>query len=116
MAKKQVNIIGSWAFLIGVLLSIMLGIVGTVSSIQIGSTWTIFLVIIGLIIGLLNVTGEETDSFLMAGLVLIISGFFGQSVVSPVEVLSRTLIHLLTIFVPAVIIVSIKKVFSIAYD
>lgn len=101
--------LGGWAFLIGVILALVLGFLG-----QLNATWTWILVIIGLIIGLLNITEAEVDSFLMAGVVLIIASAFGGSVVSAVPVLNNILQALLAIFVPATIIVAIRHVFSLA--
>ena len=114
MAKqKKGNLLGSWAFLIGVVLAVLLGLTGSISG-----TMLWILVIIGLIVGLLNVTEEETSPFLMSGIVLIIASAFGQDVLSAVPsgtlVLNNVLQALLVIFVPATIVVAIKNVFRIA--
>lgn len=106
---KSSNKIGSWAFLLGVILAIVLGIFGPFNA-----TWLMILVVIGLIIGLLNVTGSETQPFLMSGAVLIIAAYAGGSVIQSVGVLYGMLQALLAIFVPAVVIVAIKNVFSLA--
>jgi hypothetical protein len=74
------------------------------------------LVIIGLLVGLLNVTGRETTSFLMSGLVLIIASAFGGDVLSPVPYAGPIFDALLVLFVPATIVVAVKNVFSIARD
>jgi hypothetical protein len=111
MAKKRSsgNLLGAWAFLIGVILAVVLGFLGGATS-----GFALILVIIGLIIGLLNVTGKEINAFMMAGIVLIIASTFGDGVVSGVATLSNILDALLLIFVPAVIIVAIKSMFHLA--
>jgi len=109
MSKKSSNFIGSWAFLIGVILAIVLGLLGAITP-----TITIILVVIGLVVGLLNVGDEEVHPFLISGAVLIIASAFGQQVVSNVSALERILEALLVIFVPATIIVALKNVFSLA--
>ena len=106
---KSANKLGRWAFLIGVILAVVLGIFGPLSS-----TWVGLLVLIGLIVGLLNITESETNSFLMSGLALIIASVFGQSVLQQVSVLNNILDALLAVFVPSTIIVSIRHVFTLA--
>jgi len=111
MAKgRSSNMIGAWAFLIGVILAVVLGLLGTVSS-----TVSTILVVIGLIVGLLNVADEETNPFLMSGAVLIIASAFGGSIISQdLPSVGRVLGALMLIFVPATIIVAVKNVFSLA--
>jgi len=110
MAKKGGgNKLGGWTFLIGVILALVLGFLGELSP-----TWIWILVVIGLIIGLLNITESEVDSFLMAGTVLIIASAFGGSVVSAIPILNNVLQALLAIFVPATILVAIRHVFALA--
>jgi len=109
MAKNQGNLIGGWAFLIGIILAIVLGLIGSLNQ-----QLVFVLVVVGLIVGLLNVADEEVTPFLMSGAVLVIVSAFGQEVVSTVPRLASVLQALLVIFVPATIIVAIRNVFSIA--
>lgn len=112
MAKSNSgNIIGSWAFLIGVLLAVVFGLLGNGS---LDSNVVTILAIIGLIVGLLNVVDEETSPFLMSGAVLIIAGAFGKDNIAGVRWINDILQALLIIFVPATVIVAIKNVFSLA--
>ncbi len=106
---KSSNKIGSWAFLLGVILAIVLGVFGPFNSM-----WVLILVVIGLIVGLLNVSGHETQPFLWSGAILIFAAYAGGSAIQTVGVLYGILQALLAIFVPAVIIVAIKHVFSLA--
>ncbi len=112
MAKSLMKkgVIGSWAFLIGIILAVVLGLLGMVSGI-----WVTILVVIGLIVGLLNITESETMPFLLSGAVLIIASALGQSEsISSIPYLKGILDALLVIFVPATIIVAIKNVFGLA--
>jgi len=111
MAKKSggMGSVGSWAFLIGVVLAVILGLIGALSA-----TMTWVLVVLGLIVGLLNVTEDEVGSFLMAGAVLVLVSALGQTVMQGVPMLNRVLQALLILFVPATVIVAIKHVFSLA--
>jgi len=101
--------VGSWAFLLGVVLAFVLGLLGEVSDV-----WIVILVIIGLIIGLLNISEKETTPFLVSGIILIIASALGRNVFYNVQVLSHVLDALLIIFIPAIIIVAIRNVFNLA--
>ena len=109
MAKGGVGLIGSWAFLIGVILAIVLGSIGVTNA-----TVSIVLVVIGIIVGLLNITTKEVQPFLLSGTVLIIAGALGQNAVSTISQIGDVLSALLLIFVPATIIVALKNVFGLA--
>jgi len=109
MVKSHKNFVGSWAFLIGVILAVVLGLIG-----GIGGIWTIILVVLGLIVGLLNVADKETGPFLMSGAVLIIASALGKSGVSDIQILIDVLDALLILFIPATVIVAIKNVFNLA--
>lgn len=112
MAKKSgSNLIGSWAFLIGLILAILLGIM-QVTGLSRGVT--ILLIIIGIIVGLFNIAEEEVQPFLISGVVLVIVATLGQSVVQSVAMFDRVLQALTLIFVPATIVVALKNVFSLA--
>ena len=111
MVKKTrgIDFLGKWAFLIGVLLAIIIGLFNAVSG-----TGAIILALIGLIVGLLNVGGEEVMPFLMSGAVLIIASAFGGGVMSTIPYAGSIFSALLVVFVPATIIVAIKNVFNLA--
>ncbi len=112
MAKaKRGNIIGGWAFLAGLIIAIIVGL-GFAGGLT--TNWLYTLVVIGLIVGLLNIADEEVNPFLMSGAVLIIASSLGQSVTSSVPILNSVLQSLLAIFVPATVIVAIKNVLRLA--
>jgi len=100
--------LGSWAFLIGVILAVIFGVVG-------GGTWLpILLIVLGLVIGLINITDKEVIPFLWAGTVLVIVSAFGGQVFNNIGFMAAILANLLMLFVPATIIVALKSVFSMA--
>ena len=110
MAKSRgSSTIGSWAFLIGVILAVILGALGVVEG-----TWTAVLVVLGLIVGILNITDEEVRPFLTAGTVLVLVSFLGRDVLGSVALLGNILNAVMALFVPATVIVALKSVFSIA--
>lgn len=104
---------GAWAFLIGVVLAV---IIGLISGGTINALWTGILALIGLIVGLLNVTDKEVTPFLMAGVILVIASSLGGDVMSSVPLAGGVLKAINILFVPATIIVALKSVFSLAKD
>jgi hypothetical protein len=116
MAKK-LNLVGSWAFLIGVILALVIGIFSGLDIADMNSSlMTSVMIVLGIIIGLFNIADKETMPFLMSGIALIIASVFGMSIMIQVKVASATLAALLLIFIPATIIVAIRNVFSLAKE
>jgi hypothetical protein len=115
MAKKGNGNLGSWAFLIGLVIAVILGL-GYGGDMTQNLTITLF--VIGLIVGLLNVADKEVNAFLMSSAILIIAVGFGLSasadVLAQVPIIASVLNSLLVLFVPATIIVAVKNVFTIA--
>lgn len=110
MAKKaKGNVIGAWAFLIGVVIAIVIALFAVATPTII---W--ILAVIGIIVGLLNVTDEESQPFLFSAISLLLVGALGRGAVDNVAILANILDSLLVIFVPATVIVAIKNVFAIA--
>jgi len=117
--KKIGVIIGAWAFLIGVILAIILGLF----SAQLSSLYGIIvgvLVVAGILIGLLNIKSNETSKFLFAALALVVVAYMGDSALSSLDTvifgsyLRNILYALLILLIPTTIIVSLKVVFELA--
>ncbi len=111
MPKKK-NMLGAWAFLIGIILAVIFGFLAY-------QTWLGWLlVVLGIVIGLLNIADVEVQPFLIAGVVLVIVSYFGAGVFAferlGVEFLGNILSNVLMLFVPATVIVALKSVFSMA--
>ena len=121
MIRSRENLLGAWAFLIGVILALAVGIL----SASLGTLNTIILavlVILGLIVGFVNVSPKDVNTFLMAAVSLVIVSFAGASGIRGIEflnikigtIVSSTLGALLVMLVPATIVVAIKSLFSIS--
>lgn len=103
-------VVGRWAFLIGVVLSVLFGIIS-------GWSWLpVLLVVLGLIVGFLNIGDREINQFLTAGTVLVLMGYFGGQTLSSITYLQAIFNNLLTLFVPATVIVAVKSVFALARE
>jgi len=110
MAKANLgNLVGGWAFLVGVILAVVLGLFPTIET----PAMVTALVVIGLVVGLLNVADKEVTPFLLSGAVLIIAAGLGKGLIG-IAVLDSVLKALLLIFIPATIIVALKNVFTLA--
>ncbi|MBT4258135.1 hypothetical protein HOD88_03070 [archaeon] len=126
--KSRENSIGAWAFLVGVILAVLIGIsAGSIFPLQkiISYSPQIYaiLVMLGLFVGFsINVSGKsDSQTFLIASAILVIVSKFGmESVTGSLigigigDTVSSTFAALLALFVPATIIVALKTVFSVA--
>jgi hypothetical protein len=102
------ELIGKWAFIIGLVLAVLAGIF-----FQPG--WAIWvLAILGVIVGLLNVTAEETRGFLLASIALTLSA----TALNTLPVLGSALSYILPFVVAFVaggmIVVALKELFQTA--
>ena len=118
-SNGSLQAIGSWAFLLGIFIAIIAGaLLLTDKSNPALTTVTSFLVLLGTIVGLLNITRKETNSFLLASVVLVLVSGFGITVYSDVlkvgPYLQAMLVAILQFVVPATIIVALKAIFSLA--
>ena len=114
--KSKQNQIGAWAFLIGIVLAVTLGvfILQVTPTTQNIVLW--ILVILGIIIGVLNITNKESKNFLLAALALVIVSYFGKTALSIIPTLGSILGALLILFIPTTIFVALRLVFEIAKD
>ena len=125
--KAHENSVGAWAFLIGVILAIIIGL-GSASFLSFENLMRYnaqiygILVILGLVIGFsIKVSGKDSQNFMIAGAILVIVSKFGmESVLGSLigigigDVVASVFAALLSLFAPATIIVALKSVFSMA--
>ncbi len=112
--KSSAHLIGSWSFLVGIILAILLGLNFT-GGFAVHMWWAVFLV--GIIVGLLNVAHDEVNAFLTSGTILALLAFLGSQagVFAEIAPVVRNVLQaILTLFIPATIIVALKSVFVLA--
>jgi hypothetical protein len=112
MARAKENLLGAWAFLIGVVLAVIVGFVQVINLQQ--GIWAGIFAAIGIIIGLLNITTTETKEFLLAGAVLVIVSNFSKEVYTALPYVGNVINALVILFAPATIVVALKVVFDTA--
>ena len=103
--------IGTWAFLIGVLIAIVAGLVSSLETAV--TAWV--LVILGLLVGFLNIRGRETQEFLIACVALISVTAIGG--IPPLgRVLGTILTNIIAFVAPAAFLVACPAVWQLAED
>ena len=114
---STVAMVGRWAFIIGVIIALIAGYVSTI----VGNTITTsVLIVMGLLVGFLNVTEKETKDYLLAAVVLVIVTSMGGSALGTVAIvgpyIQSVLSAIMTFVMPAAIIVSLKAIYALAQD
>jgi|SRR3989338_1503460 len=117
MEKK----VGNYLFIAGVVIAVVLGLAASKLPTGAASWLWSFLIVLGLVIGFLNVTGKDTKEFLMVSMALVIVAYAGSSQVNSwekVEVIGAYLKgvfdSMLMFIVPASVVVGLKEIWALA--
>jgi hypothetical protein len=102
------EMVGKWAFIVGLVVAVLAGIF-----FQPG--WAIWvLAILGVIVGLLNVTAEETRGFLLASIALTLSATALNTLPVVGTALSYVLPFVVAFVAGGMIVVALKELFQTA--
>ena len=111
------NKMGQWAFIIGVVVAVLVGLfpqdwLGTI---------TLVLVVLGLIVGFLNVSEKEATPFLVACIALLATQNAKDSLtIIPPQVLGTFLANavgnIAAFVAPAAILVAVRAIWALAKD
>jgi hypothetical protein len=113
---QNVKKVGHYAFIAGIIVAAIVALIPQIRGTP--ATWT--LVILGVIVGLINVRAAEVTEFLVAALVLLVS--FGMTALTlsalPIigTYLGVTWGNVITFIAPAAIIVAIKAIYVLAEE
>lgn len=114
MGKK----LGEWAFIIGVLIAIVIGLFSNIKADMQG--WLVLLlVVLGLVVGLMNVSEKESTPFLIAVAALMLTGLSGDTLSNIPKIgkyLSGIVLQIAVFVTPAAIVVALKAIHSLAKD
>jgi hypothetical protein len=100
--------IGKWAFIVGLVVAVLAGILFQ-------PAWAIWVVaILGVVVGLLNVTAEDTRGFLLASIALTLSATALNTLPVVGTALSLVLPFVVAFFAGATIVVALKELFQTA--
>ena len=122
--KSKEASFAAWAFLIGIILAVLVGIFATGSR---NPAFLVLLMVIGLVVGY-SVAEKDVQTFLFASVATLLASFAGiqgfaasfsltgitVSGLGIGRIIASILNSLIYLFVPATIMVAIKTVFSIA--
>ena len=98
--------LGRWLFLVGLVIAILAGLFLNFGWV----TWV--LAILGLVVGFLNVTSEETRGFLLAGIALTLTATALKEVPFIGDYLTDILSYVVTFVSGAVLVVALKALFE----
>jgi hypothetical protein len=109
--KGVLGFVGFWAFIIGFVLAILAGIFWPANQ-----TIIVVLVILGIIIGFLNVTAKEFMLFLLATIALVVVGnaFAPLAGLRVGEILGNILGYIAVLVAPAAVIAAVKALWKVA--
>ena len=104
----KIDIIGKWAFIIGLVIAVLAGLFYQ-------PAWAIWvLAILGVIVGLLNVTAEDTRGFLLAAIALTLSATALNNIPGLGTAFSLVLPFVVAFIAGATIVVALKDLFQTA--
>lgn len=126
--SEKAKVLGAWAFVIGMIIAVVLAL----ASVWLGwginevGALSLVLVILGLIVGLVNISEAESTQFLLAALVLVVLPVgFGRLDMLPavgaggigIGAILSTIVHYISMFVaPAALVVALKAMYSAARE
>ena len=120
--KSRENTIGAWAFLIGVIIAVLIGVFTVIFPLDWISSYNAqiyaLLLLLGFFVGSM-IRGKDSKTFLLSGTALVVVSRFGMESVkgsligiSLGDAVSTVFGALLALFIPAVIVVAVKTVFN----
>ena len=104
----NLEMVGKWAFIAGLVLAVLLGYL-------LGVGWAVWvLAILGVIVGLLNVTREDTERFLLAAIAFGLSVTALNTVPGLGPHITNILGYVAAFVAGAVVVVALKALFQTA--
>ena len=108
---KEVEKLGDWAFLGGLVIAVLVGLVPSVLP---SSMVALVLVVLGILVGLINIGGRQTHEFLLAAVALSVASSAGLQALPVVgSVIGAILTNIVSFVAPAAIIVAVKAVYEL---
>ena len=114
--------IGKWGFLIGVVLALITGIGAGEGAAWAANPWILLvIVILGLVIGFVNITATEVQPFLIAALALFAFSMANLEAVNTLipylgSVLNSVVAYVAYLVGPAALVVALRAVYKFAAE
>ncbi|HLD83476.1 MAG TPA: hypothetical protein VI979_01320 [archaeon] len=107
---------GEYAFLAGIAIAVLTGLAS--GAIAAYATWTsLLLALLGIVVGLLNISEKETTAFLVAAIALVTAGtasFAAIDMYGVGAILDGVVKNIAVLVSPAAVIVAVKAIYSLA--
>lgn len=127
MAKKNMKHYGEYAFLAGVILALLLGILSSTMPVSTGPVVIMVLAVLGIIVGLVNISAKETHTFLVATIALLLAATAWTPLITVLQIFGDVgttvalwiggfVTHLVAFISPAAFIVALKTIYLLAKD
>jgi hypothetical protein len=98
--------VGRYAFIVGLVISVIAGFLPL-------GPWVAALVVLGVIVGLLNVTGSEVQTFLLGTVALILVGSSLHTILAAVPYVPAILSAFVSFVAGAALVVALKEVYAV---
>ena len=109
---------GEYAFIVGVIIALLAGIAAAAGvSMDATVIWAIAIVllVIGVIVGFLNIKDKETMAFLIAAIALLATSAVGWEAIPYIGAYIKSILaYVAALVAPAAVIVALKSVWSLA--
>tara|TARA_Y100000310_G_C20469774_1_gene709391 strand:- start:472 stop:837 length:366 start_codon:yes stop_codon:yes gene_type:complete len=121
MARKGVvNKLIAYAFTIGVLVALVLGLISTMVPKTVAPYLTSLLILAGIVVGFFNITPKEAESYVLFVTAIVIVTSLSKGSFGAVQYvgtyLESVLTSIMAFIVPSVIVVGLKTVVNLAKD
>ena len=112
--RMELHHLAHYAFFVGLLIAIVAGFFRDVVGPEVLVTT---LVILGLLVGLFNLTAKETVPFLVASIALMLAGIVNLGLIPGVGLYLRSILSNIVVFVvPGAILVGMKTIWKLASE
>ena len=112
--KLELHRLAHYTFFVGLLVAIVAGFFRSLITPEVLVTT---LAILGLIVGLFNLTAKETVPFLVASIALMLAGIVNLGLIPGVGIYLRPILSNIVVFVvPGAIIMGMKTIWKLASD
>ena len=111
--------VGHYSFIGGVIIAVVLGLAAGALGAQATALLASLLVVLGLVVGFLNVSGKEAKEFMMVAVVLMLAAFVGNAseTLGGVQYIGQYLkgvfTNILAFLVPATVVVGLKDIWNL---
>ena len=112
--------IGNYSFIIGVIVAVVLGLAAPQLGTATAWLWSL-LVVLGLVVGFLNISGKDTKEFLWVTVALVVVSYAGSAQIDKWQnvqfigpYLSGIFNSILAFVIPASVVVALKDAWDLA--